>query len=516
STSNTNLRRHLYKHHTSQYVQACREHGFEVAIPELVALAASVMPQPKYTTAGFHKALLDWIIADDQSINVVESPEFRALLTFLRDDVRNGDLPHRTKLTRMVMAEWVKETESLRADLLTGRHTADNASNNDTASVHLQRRFLEHGIVPDEQGSRIGCFPHIIHLAVTKLLSVATTVSEPTAESTVTVSAPMPPQRDVIAVARDLIRAVRHFNLAMRIPLTKILFTGSFVCIAPRECITIFLAQPDQRDLWKHQLTDAEWVRLGDIMCALKVVQQVMSSETTPTLSMAIPAMESLVVKWEELAVQKPQLRTMISAGQGKINQYLGRMQGSKVYAIAMLVNPACKLLWINRRWSHEKRLRAISWIEEEVVKYASLPARNNGPPPQKEARTAAWVAMTDGLFTDQDHGVQHPAPLAALDELQLYLQAGLEPLGVDIVEWWDVHSRRYPVLFRIAMDYLPIQASAVPCERVFSSSGVTDGNRRTRMSPQLMGALQVVKFARKKARLDFSVQYLTDAAQLE
>jgi len=73
-----------------------------------------------------------------------------------------------------------------------------------------------------------------------------------------------------------------------------------------------------------------------------------------------------------------------------------------------------------------------------------------------------------------------------------------------------------YPTLFRIAMDYLPIQASSVPCERVFSGSGETDTNRRSCTSPQLTGVLQVIKFARKKARLDFSFQYLTTAAQLE
>jgi len=282
----------------------------------------------------------------------------------------------------------------------------------------------------------------------------------------------------------------------------------------------MFLARPDQRDLRKHQLTDAEWTQLEDILSALKLphqVQQVMSSETTPTLSMAIPAMESLVMKWDELALRKPHLRTMISAGQDKINQYLGRMRDSKVYTIAMFVNPACKLLWINRRWGSVKRTQALEWIEEEVLAYAHRPPRVDSPPPQKEARTAAWVAMTDGLFTSEDHGRTHQPPsLAALDELQLYLQAGLEPLGLDIVEWWDTHSTRYPVLFRIAMDYLPIQASSVPCERVFSSSGETDTPRRSRTSPQLMGALQVIKFAQRKARLDFSLQYLTDVSQLE
>ena len=54
-------------------------------------------------------------------------------------------------------------------------------------------------------------------------------------------------------------------------------------------------------------------------------------------------------------------------------------------------------------------------------------------------------------------------------------------------------------------MDYLPIQASAVPCERVFSSSAETDTKRRNKIKPELMEALQVLKFALKKDRLNFT-----------
>jgi hypothetical protein len=53
-------------------------------------------------------------------------------------------------------------------------------------------------------------------------------------------------------------------------------------------------------------------------------------------------------------------------------------------------------------------------------------------------------------------------------------------------------------------MDYLPIQATSVPCERVFSSAKETDTAKRNRMSPVLMEALQLLKFALKKQRLDF------------
>lgn len=55
-------------------------------------------------------------------------------------------------------------------------------------------------------------------------------------------------------------------------------------------------------------------------------------------------------------------------------------------------------------------------------------------------------------------------------------------------------------------MDILPIQGSAVPCERVFSSAKETTTLRRNRISPELMEALQMLKFSLRKGRsLDFS-----------
>ena len=56
-----------------------------------------------------------------------------------------------------------------------------------------------------------------------------------------------------------------------------------------------------------------------------------------------------------------------------------------------------------------------------------------------------------------------------------------------------------------MAMDYLPIQASSVPCERAFSSCAETDTKRRNRLSTSLIEALQVMKaYYRSDDVLDF------------
>jgi len=66
-----------------------------------------------------------------------------------------------------------------------------------------------------------------------------------------------------------------------------------------------------------------------------------------------------------------------------------------------------------------------------------------------------------------------------------------------------------------MAMDYLPIQASAVPCKRVFSSSAKTDTKRRNHISPLLMESLQMLKFNLKKDRLNFTASWTTQEKQI-
>ncbi len=61
-----------------------------------------------------------------------------------------------------------------------------------------------------------------------------------------------------------------------------------------------------------------------------------------------------------------------------------------------------------------------------------------------------------------------------------------------------------------MAMDYLPIQAMSVPCERVFSLAKETDTTKQNQISLVLMEALQLLKFSIKKECLNFMDRWST------
>ncbi|KAG8948317.1 hypothetical protein FRC03_000753 [Tulasnella sp. 419] len=74
----------------------------------------------------------------------------------------------------------------------------------------------------------------------------------------------------------------------------------------------------------------------------------------------------------------------------------------------------------------------------------------------------------------------------------------------------------KFPILYGIALDVLPAQASAVPCERVFSSSKDTIPLKRANLSPSLMSALQFLKYAYRSNRLGFTSYYIATEEESE
>ncbi|KIM77964.1 hypothetical protein PILCRDRAFT_76149, partial [Piloderma croceum F 1598] len=69
---------------------------------------------------------------------------------------------------------------------------------------------------------------------------------------------------------------------------------------------------------------------------------------------------------------------------------------------------------------------------------------------------------------------------------------------------------------FAVALDYLPIQASTVPSERVFLSSAETDMKKHNHINLILMETLQMLKFALKKSHLNFTDGRITMESDMQ
>ena len=165
-------------------------------------------------------------------------------------------------------------------------------------------------------------------------------------------------------------------------------------------------------------------------------------------------------------------------------------------------------------------RDQATQATQDEPVQTEPRPA---APAPAKKT----WTLTERFSIMDRDslqhHSAQPPDSSSTAqsveDELSAYLSSQVQQ-DVSLVCFWQIRTSiinslvlmfylqvsqsAYLTLFWITMDYLPIQALSVPCERVFSSSAETMTKHRNRISPVLMEALQMMKFFLKKDRLKF------------
>ena len=70
-------------------------------------------------------------------------------------------------------------------------------------------------------------------------------------------------------------------------------------------------------------------------------------------------------------------------------------------------------------------------------------------------------------------------------------------------------HCNQYPTILKLVMDILPNQGSAMPCEWVFLSAKETITAHRNKISPELMEALQILKYSVKYGcLLDFMLHH--------
>ncbi|CAI5666116.1 unnamed protein product [Oreochromis niloticus] len=84
----------------------------------------------------------------------------------------------------------------------------------------------------------------------------------------------------------------------------------------------------------------------------------------------------------------------------------------------------------------------------------------------------------------DEEVGRQtNNATADSIIEVQRYLAERNIPRLEDPLTYWGNRKTSYPNLFNLALQFLCIPASSVPCERVFSKAGEMVSKKRNRLN---------------------------------
>jgi hypothetical protein len=105
------------------------------------------------------------------------------------------------------------------------------------------------------------------------------------------------------------------------------------------QAIDAFLKQDKHSEIAHFALGSTHVKVLVDIRRFLyipHVVQEIVSAEKTPTLSLVIPMYKKLVVMLNDLKRELPELSHAISASVIKLDEYLAKSRRTKLYALAI------------------------------------------------------------------------------------------------------------------------------------------------------------------------------------
>jgi len=75
-----------------------------------------------------------------------------------------------------------------------------------------------------------------------------------------------------------------------------------------------------------------------------------------------------------------------------------------------------------------------------------------------------------------------------------------------DIMQWWLTHKDEYPVLYKIAMDYLSIPATSVPSERANSAAKRVFDGRESLGDNMFKAQMCTQSWLRLASALDFEL----------
>ena len=180
-----------------------------------------------------------------------------------------------------------------------------------------------------------------------------------------------------------------------------------------------------------------------------------------------------------------------------KIDQYWEIIKPNA--EIAMILDPRQKLDLIEQESEKEHAREELNNIFMKYKSKIELEQKEQCAPSSKKASTSSEIvtkvkekvlSLAQRAFADKNKLVSQES------ELGNYL---LEPrilLGEDekILVWWKNNQTKFPILSKIARDYLAMQASSVPSERGFSSSGLTVTDMRSRLHPMTVRSLMCLK----------------------
>jgi hAT family C-terminal dimerisation region len=179
-----------------------------------------------------------------------------------------------------------------------------------------------------------------------------------------------------------------------------------------------------------------------------------------------------------------PAIKAAMKVARNKMNRYYSLTDVASAYRIAMVLHPGLKLEYFKQqKWEEEWIETAVDLTRDEYMKRCKGKATDDSDDSITEALGAQQGAFLD--FANVSVNQTVPPKSIKLDE---YLRQAVENVA-NPLKWWYANRSRYPILHRMALDYLSIPATSTEVERVFSQGRHLLHFTQNSLSPSLFRA---------------------------
>lgn len=275
-------------------------------------------------------------------------------------------------------------------------------------------------------------------------------------------------------------------------------------------------------------LSDDDWLEVNELINFLKVpydlCKALEGSNNVSGFGSLWQTIVNLQALWKHYndAVERldqnddSYFASAVRFGLEKLNSYWQKLvidPNTSYYTVATALHPRLRLNWFKsswKQWPTWQRKADISFrtvftkylaaeiepdeIQEEQLRQRKLPASYVNNP-------LAAITEVDQQYLHGNHGHKRQKRSSQIDEYidnlneDLCRDEAYQELMADPWRWWlKVGRSKYPVLFKMAVDFLSIPSTSCECERCFSAAKRTITCDRNSLQPSTIEALQLQK----------------------
>lgn len=245
-----------------------------------------------------------------------------------------------------------------------------------------------------------------------------------------------------------------------------------------RDAITMDLASEDGH---LDCFSASEWRQMGGYVAALKPLEEAtttVGADHYPTLSAQVPVLYCLFMHLDKTNWQGE--ASVFAANLAKcLKTRFPDYKFDQVASLAMFLDPRFKVVVYHQDDS------MANWVKNLALEEANKISTRNPEIPSQTALQGE-TPSTSALWKDFDSLINQQQSSLPRTQVERYVHDEVLGRKEDPCEWWFKHgTQSYPLLALLAKRYLPIPATSVSSERLFSVSGGVVTSRRLALLPE-------------------------------